>query len=58
MTTLPDGAEIYNVYDDDRQSNVIELSGSGADNGYRLTKDDGSMWHNTTQNGTRMEHEI
>ena len=45
----PAGAQVYNVYDSDRQSNVIELSGSGADNGYRLTEDDGSRWHNSSQ---------
>ena len=33
----PSGAQINNVYDSDRQSHVIELSGSGTDNGYRLT---------------------
>jgi hypothetical protein len=45
----PAGAEIYNVFDSERQSNVIQLSGSGADNGYRLRQDDGSRWNNTTQ---------
>ncbi len=46
---IPAGAEIDNVFDTERQSNVIELAGSGADNGYRLTRDDGSRWYNTTQ---------
>jgi hypothetical protein len=46
---LPAGAEIENVYDSDRQSNVIELTGSGTKNGYQLISDDGSKWHNQTQ---------
>jgi hypothetical protein len=28
---------------------VIELSGSGSDNGYRLGNEDGGSWHNTSQ---------
>ncbi len=46
---LPAGAGIDNVYDGDRQSDVIELSGSGTLNGYRLGNADGSDWHNKTQ---------
>jgi hypothetical protein len=45
----PSGAAISNVYDDDRQSSVIELTGSGTANGYSLINDDGSLWHNTSQ---------
>ena len=47
--SLPAGAEIDNVYDGDRRSDVIELTGSGTNNAYRLYKADGSVWQNTTQ---------
>jgi hypothetical protein len=49
VDNLPVGAEIDNVYDSDRQSDVIELTGSGTLNGYRLNKADGRLWHNETQ---------
>jgi hypothetical protein len=45
----PQGAEITNVYDQERQSRVIQLSGSGRRNGYRLRNDDLSPWQNSTQ---------
>jgi chitodextrinase len=45
----PAGANITNVYDNDRMSRVIQLTGSGWDNGYRLRKDDWSAWNNSTQ---------
>ncbi len=45
----PEGAEISTVFDDDRQSYVIQFLGSGADNGYRLTENDGSRLHNSNQ---------
>ncbi len=44
----PSGAQINNVYDSDRQSRVIQFSGSGTDNGYRLTNDDGTYWNNSS----------
>ena len=44
-----DGATITNVYDDDRNSRVIQLLGGGTVNGYRLRNDDGSNWRNSTQ---------
>jgi len=40
----PPGAVISNVYDTDRQSRVIELSGSGTASGYYLGKANGSPW--------------
>jgi hypothetical protein len=46
---LPAGAEIDNVYDGDRQSYVIELTGYGTGNGFRLGESDGSRWHNENQ---------
>ncbi len=46
---VPAGAQITNVYDGFRQSNVIELTGEGTNNGYRLRKADGSRWYNTEQ---------
>ena len=46
---LPAGAGIDNVYDSDRRSDVIELTGSGTLNGYRLGNADGSKWYNETQ---------
>jgi hypothetical protein len=45
----PVGANITNVYDNDRMSRVIQLIGSGWDNGYRLREDDLSVWNNSTQ---------
>lgn len=45
----PAGASISNVYDADRQSRVIQLSGFSLKNCYVLKKDDGSPWQNTTQ---------
>ena len=44
----PTGALITNVYDADRSSSVIQIVGSGTENGYRLRNDDGSKWQNTT----------
>ncbi len=46
---LPAGARIDNVYDSERRNNVIELAGSGTNNGYRLVKAGGTKWYNTTQ---------
>ena len=37
----PTGAEISNIFDEVRQSQVIRLSGSGKSNGYRLRNVDG-----------------
>ena len=42
----PTDAVITNVFDDQRQSRVIQLNGSGTSNGYRLRNQDGSPWHN------------
>ena len=42
----PPGATITNVYDEDKESQVIELSGSGTSNGYRLNKENGDVWNN------------
>ena len=46
---VPAGALISNVYDIDRGSRVIELLGSGHENGYRLRSEDLSKWHNTSE---------
>ncbi len=43
----PAGAAITNVYDADRNGNVIAFSGSGTNNGYRLRNTDGSYWNDT-----------
>jgi predicted secreted protein len=43
----PAGASIFNIYDEDRQSSVIELVGTGTKNGFRLRNDDGGNWQNT-----------
>ena len=43
----PAGATITNVYDEQRAGHVIEVSGSGSTNGYRLRSDDGSYWYDT-----------
>jgi YD repeat-containing protein len=44
----PEGATITNIFDDIRNSNVIEFSGSGTANGYRLRYDDNSNWNDST----------
>ena len=43
----PAGAAITNVYDNDRASRVIELTGSASNNGYRLRDADSSYWDDT-----------
>ena len=46
----PAGATISNVYDENRQSSVIELNGDGWNNGYVLRKSsDGTAWNNTEE---------
>jgi len=40
----PNGAKVNNIYDPERQSRVIELSGAGTKNGYRFSNDPGNMW--------------
>ena len=45
----PSGATISNVYDEDLDSWVIELWGSGIDNGYRLRNGDWGRWRNRRQ---------
>ena len=49
----PSGAQITNAFDEERQSRVIQFTGSGIQNGYSLGKDDGnwqnSKWHNSSQ---------
>jgi N,N-dimethylformamidase beta subunit-like, C-terminal/Putative Ig domain/D-glucuronyl C5-epimerase, beta-sandwich domain len=42
----PPGATINNVFDQDKGSQVIELSGTGTSNGFRLNQADGSNWQN------------
>ncbi len=44
----PAGAGIANVDDFDRNSRVIEFTGSGTNNGYRLRNTDGSYWNDTS----------
>lgn len=44
----PAGARISNVFDSERQTNVIQFEGSGSDNGYRLRNSDGGNWNNTS----------
>jgi hypothetical protein len=43
------GGNINNVFDEDRQSNVIELKGSGLRNCYRLRRPDFTGWNNSSQ---------
>jgi len=45
----PIGAKIKNTYDNDRQGQVIQLSGSGTKNGYRLKNDSAAKWQNSNQ---------
>jgi VCBS repeat-containing protein len=42
----PQGAQIINVLDTDRQGSVIELTGSGTGNRYRLLTDEFTKWGN------------
>jgi VCBS repeat-containing protein len=45
----PAGALISNVYEQSRVSQVIELAGSGVNNGYRLRSKSFSNWANSSQ---------
>jgi len=45
----PTGAEINNVYDDVRQSQVIQFAGTGTQNGFQLRKEDLTSWMNSHQ---------
>lgn len=45
----PGGATITSVFDADKQTNVIQLSGAGTSNGYELTQANGNNWNNTSQ---------
>ena len=45
----PRGAKISNVYDSDRNSRVIQLTGSGIQNGYQLRNPGGTKWGNSSQ---------
>ena len=45
----PGGATFKNVYDNDRQSHVIQFSGSGTQNGYRLQFNDGTQSQNSSE---------
>ena len=45
----PSGAQILNVFDEDRQSRVIQFTGSGIENGYQLGTDDRIKWQNSNQ---------
>jgi VCBS repeat-containing protein len=45
----PAGAFITSVYDENRQSEAIELRGDGVNNGYRLRSKDFRSWTNTSQ---------
>jgi hypothetical protein len=45
----PAGSQIVNVFDEDRLSNVIELTGSGTQNSYQLLSEAFTQWKNTSQ---------
>jgi len=45
----PKGAKIENIFNHDRQSNVIKLSGKKRSNGYRLRNPDLRTWQNDYQ---------
>ena len=45
----PAGAAISNVYDAQRDSRVIALSGAATQNVYKLTNENGTPWHNQRQ---------
>lgn len=44
----PAGATLTNVFDDDRNSRVIEFSGAATSNGYRLRNNDFSYWYDSS----------
>lgn len=48
---IPSGAEFENIYDQNKDSNVIQLIGSGTSNGYILGNWEGvaGAWNNTTE---------
>jgi hypothetical protein len=46
---IPIGAMIENVYDNDRESQVIKFTGDGTNNGYQLMGANGSRWKNRSQ---------
>jgi len=47
----PAGASVTAIYDHDKQSNVIQLAGSGTDNGYMIGSfDDALSWNNSSDN--------
>lgn len=43
----PPGATVDNIYDNERQSRVISVTGTGLDNEFRLRKSDGSDWNDS-----------
>jgi hypothetical protein len=45
----PSGATVLNVYDPERGSYVIQLTGSGTNNAYALRNEDSSNWGNQDQ---------
>jgi len=45
----PLGAQINNIFEAERQSRVIQLTGSGHSNGYSLKNEDLSNWKNSNQ---------
>jgi hypothetical protein len=45
----PTGAEVQNVYDEDKQSNVMRFVGTGRQNGYMLLNATGDKWNNDDQ---------
>ncbi len=45
----PFGAKVLNVFDKDKNSQVIEFQGNGIGNGYWLKTDKGKRWGNKTQ---------
>ena len=45
----PTGAHIANIFDDERQSHVIQFTATGTDNAFRLRNPDMTPWSNTSQ---------
>jgi hypothetical protein len=54
----PSGAKISNIFDANQQSKVIELSGSGIDNGYRLLLENLLPWKNSSQFNIKWSHQF
>ena len=47
--TSPAGATVSSVFDEEKGTNVVQLSGTGQQNGFRLLSNDNLEWNNTSE---------